>query len=81
MGLGWDRDEVILKDPNDNEDKTRASNPDEEKLIDTTDLKIDEADKDVEAQENHFKRSKHYRKFYPMELEKVTEVLPMPTPF
>lgn len=24
---------------------------------------------------------KHYRRFYPMELEKCTEVMPIPTPF
>jgi hypothetical protein len=81
MGLGWDRDEVILKDPNDNEDKTRATNPEEQTLIETEEKKTGDPDTDVEASELHLERRKHYRKFYNMELEKVTEVLPVPSPF
>jgi len=81
MGLGWDRDDFVLKDPNDNEDKTRASNPEEEKLIETKEDQAEGPNADIEAEELHLKQSKHYRRFYPMELEKVTDVLPMPTPF
>ena len=31
--------------------------------------------------ETHEAKTKHYRRFYPKELEKVEEVMPVPSPF
>lgn len=83
---GWDRDDIILKNPDPNAalpDEVNAE-PEKENLLQKDGDKEDGEKEDVcESAESGIEilRVKHYRRFYNDELENVTDVLPIPSPF
>lgn len=85
IGLGWDRDDVVMKNPNaPDPSKSRAGSVNGS--IVETEASVPLLDDDDKKDENedgclNTRKAKHYRRFYADELEKVKEVLPIETPF